>query len=74
MEMQAGKLVLLVSFYALLIGYALHAFYWTPTPLPADAPASKFAEARASHHVSVLTQDIGVRSVSAFQAFAVVMS
>lgn len=59
----AGKLGLVVSFYAVLIAFALHVFYWTPEPQPEDAPARLFAEARARQHVSVLTERIGVRSV-----------
>lgn len=61
--MTLGKLALLFTFYSALIGYALHAFYWTPSPQPADVPASQFSEARARQHVSVLTEQIGVRSV-----------
>lgn len=62
--MGVGKLALLATVYSLLISYALWTFYWTPTPQPADTPASQFSEARARHHVSVLTEQIGVRSVS----------
>lgn len=46
------------------VGYSLHVFYWTPPPKPADAPARTFAEGRARKHVHVLTNDIGLRSVS----------
>jgi len=59
-----GKLALIVCFYTVLIGFALHVFYWTPTALPADAHPKVFSEARARQHVSVLTERIGVRSVS----------
>jgi hypothetical protein len=62
--MRAGKLALLATVYTVLISYALWTFYWTPTPQPADVPASQFSEARARHHVSVLTEQIGIRSVS----------
>jgi hypothetical protein len=43
---------------------ALHAMYWTPPILPASVHASVFSEERARHHVKVLTEDIGFRSVS----------
>jgi hypothetical protein len=60
----SGKFSVILCFYVALVGYALHVFYWTPTPLSASVPASQFSEERARDHVSVLTERIGVRSVS----------
>lgn len=64
--MRGGQLLLLVTFYVGMIGFALHCFYWTPTPQPANGDAARFSEGRARQHVSVLTERIGVRSVSMY--------
>eukprot|EP00878_Enallax_costatus_P027119 GHUV01029169.1.p1 GENE.GHUV01029169.1~~GHUV01029169.1.p1 ORF type:complete len:163 (+),score=33.75 GHUV01029169.1:200-688(+) len=62
--LQPGLFTVFVGAIILLVSYSLHVFYWTPTPRSADTPPGTFAEARARQHVHVLTEDIGLRSVS----------
>lgn len=45
-QQSPAPLLVLIGFYVLLVGYALHVCYWTPQPKPADVPASEFSEAR----------------------------
>lgn len=48
------KITSLVLFHAALIVFSIYAMLWTPTVLPANAPAHQFSEIRALHHVAAL--------------------
>jgi hypothetical protein len=45
------------------IAFSEHNFWATPAPLPADASAAQFSEARARAHTKVLVEDIRDRQV-----------
>jgi hypothetical protein len=57
------RLALLVACYLLALGAAFRTYVWTPPIIDATEPLI-FSETRARQHVAVLTQKIGLRSVS----------